>query len=51
MKRKKQGKKFSKESFAKALCQGQTLISLWAYVSVSLNYRIQQNVNTIIPKY
>jgi hypothetical protein len=51
MKRKKKGKKLSKKSFVKALCQGQTLTSFWAYVSQSLNYLIQQNLNTLIPKY
>jgi hypothetical protein len=38
MKQKKEDKKLSKKSFAKALWQGQTLISLWAYVSWSLSY-------------
>jgi hypothetical protein len=51
MKQKKKSKKLSKKSFAKALCQGQTLILLWPYVSWSLNYWIQQNLNNLIPKY
>jgi hypothetical protein len=51
MKQKKKGKKISKKSFAKVLCQGQTLTSLWAYVSWSLSYWIQQNLNILIPKY
>jgi mRNA-degrading endonuclease YafQ of YafQ-DinJ toxin-antitoxin module len=38
MKQKIKIKKNFKKSFAKALRQGQTLISLWAYVSHSLNY-------------
>jgi len=51
MKWKEKDKKNFKESFVKALCQGQTLISLYASVSQSLLCWIQQNLNTLIQIY